>query len=347
MDETITVHVASDHGSEPEPVEIPARVGHVRLESLLGEGSGGVVLLGYDEVLKRRVAVKVLHRRRASADAPASVGLIDGVRGAARIRHPNVLTVYAAEIVRGLPVIVMEYVDGISLRRLLNHSGALPLALAACVMRGVLDGACALHEADIIHRDLKPANILFDRDGGARVCDFGLACAFDRSAYRASASGVGGTPLYMAPECFDGHVSPQSDVYALGIMLFELLTGGVPYQGATLADVIAQHRRGDVPLDRLARHGAPAELVDVVARALHRKRFLRYKSALHLRRALRDCLPPDVPDESQRLRLGRMISSILDPTAALPASRPGEPPARTTFDLIARRVQQKRGEHRA
>jgi serine/threonine protein kinase len=306
--ETMTVMLSTGHGREPVAVEVPRRVGTVKLGDMLGEGAGGVVFAGYDEALHRKVAVKLLHRRRGDTGEPPLIELAKGVGSAARIRHPNILTIHTVETINRMPVIVMEYVDGISLRELLLRSGALDLSLAMYVMRSVVSAVATLHDANVIHRDLKPANVLFDRDGAARVCDFGLACEFDVAAFKGHAANIGGSPLYMAPEMFDGHVSPQSDVYALGVMLFEVLTGAPPFSAQTLSEIKACHRVWQPPLWQLERRGLPEDLCETVGRALHKRRFLRYKTAGHLLRALEDVAVPVGRDETLRMRIAELVS---------------------------------------
>jgi serine/threonine protein kinase len=342
VQETMTVMLSTGHGTPPQAVEIPRRVGSVKLGDMLGEGTGGVVFLGYDEALHRKVAVKLLHRRRGDAHDPAMAELARGVRSAARIRHPNILTIHAVETVNQMPVIVMEYVDGVSLRELLLRSGALDLSLAMYVMRSVVSAVAALHDASVVHRDLKPANVLFDRDGEARVCDFGLACEFDRAAFKGQVVNIGGSPLYMAPEMFEGHVSPQSDVYALGIILFEVLAGGPPFSAQTLSEIKTCHRVWQPPLWQLERHGVPEDLREVVGRTLHKRRFLRYKTAGHLLRVLERVTVPERRDEALRMRVAELVSAWPGDagSAEKPPAMPS--PAATTFDLIARRARQKR-----
>ncbi|MFQ5807716.1 MAG: serine/threonine-protein kinase [Phycisphaerae bacterium] len=340
--ETMTVLLTTGHGSEPEAVEVPRRVGTVKLGGMLGEGSGGAVFGGYDEALNRRVAVKLLHRRRGVAHDPAMIELAKGVRSAARIRHPNILTIHAVETVNQMPVIVMEYVDGTSLRDLLLRSGALDLSLALYVMRSVVSAVAALHDANVIHRDLKPANVLFDSDGEARVCDFGLACEFDVTAYKGQAGNIGGSPLYMAPEMFDGHVSPQSDVYALGIVLFEVLAGAPPFSAQTISEIKACHIVRQPPLWQLGRREIPEELCEIAGRALRKQRFLRYKAAGHLLRAIERVAAPERRDDTLRMRLAELVSAQQSDATAERKSSVKEPSARTTFDLIAERAKQKR-----
>jgi serine/threonine-protein kinase len=209
-------------------------------------------------------------------------------------------------------------------------------------MRSITTAVSVLHEANVVHRDLKPANVLFDREGGARVCDFGLACGFDLAAFKGQAAHVGGSPLYMAPEMFEGHVSPQSDVYALGVILFEVLTGAPPFAAQTISEITACHARGEVPLWQLAPRGVSEELREIIARTLHKQRFLRYKTAVHLLRALESVEAPERRDEVVRMRIAEILAVRQAAGGESPTGQTTEAPARTTFDLIARRAKQKR-----
>lgn len=342
LDETMTIMVQTDHGSKPEPVEIPRRVGNVRLGDLLGEGAGGVVFAGYDEAIRRKVAVKLLHRRQGKLDDAAISELASGVRSAGRIKHPNIVTVHAVETVNRMPAIVMEFIDGISLRELLTRTGPMEVSLALFVMRAVTSAVAALHNDNVVHRDLKPANILFDREGDVHVCDFGLAIEFDTLRREGGASNLGGSPLYMAPEMFDGHVSPQSDVYALGVMLFELLNGAPPFGAETMSEMKAQHIAASVPAHLLEKRGVPDELRAVVDRALHKQRVMRFKTASHMLRSLDEVLVPERRADTLRMRL----STIVTAQQAAPASARQDAPlpsqAMTTFDLVAERAKKKR-----
>ena len=334
--------LTTDDGTKPEPVDIPLRVGTVKLGDLLGEGTGGAVFAGFDEALNRRVAVKLLHRRRGAVDDSSMQELVRGVRSAARVRHPNIITIHAVEHVNQMPVIVMEHVDGVSLADLLERRPAVDLALATYVLRSVATPVAVLHEANVIHRDLKPANVLYDRGGEARVCDFGLACDFDINAYRGQTASIGGSPLYMAPEMFEGEVAPQSDVYALGIMLFELVCGAPPFSADSISEIKVCHETREPPLWQLESRNVPEELCEIVARALRKQRFLRFKTAGHMLRALERIHVSDVHDDALRLRVAELVAvSTAEADAARPRAAEA-PPAQTTFDLIARRARQKR-----
>ncbi len=337
--ETQTVMLTLAAGESPRPVEIPLRVESVRIGAKLGEGAAGAVFVGYDESLARRVAVKLLHRA-AGAGSAAREELISGVRAAAGLRHPNVVTVHSVGTVGELAYIVMELVEGVSLRQWLAGSppGA-PLALH--MMRSLADAVAVLHDQSIVHRDLKPANVLYDRRGEVRLCDFGLACPV--SGFGApGAIAVAGTPLYMAPELFEGQASFASDVYALGVILFELLCGAPPFTAETLTDLKRQHQYREVPLEPLSARGLPAELCEVVVRALHKQRMLRFKTAAHLLRALQALSLPVPAAEHARRALAERVEGILGGQPPPPADSNTAPGMQTTFDLLARRAEQKR-----
>lgn len=342
MEETLTVMISTVQDAPAIPVVIPRRIGTVKLGELLGAGTGGVVYSGYDEVLERRVAVKLI---QAPVDAEASargIGLVDGVRTAANIKHENVITVHAVDEVNGVYVIVMELVQGISLRELLKRTGAMEVGLAAFVMRSVGAGVEALHEAQVIHRDLKPANVLFDREGRAHVCDFGLACAFSHKSHVTGTEKIAGSPLYMAPETFEGIISPQSDVYALGAMFFELLCQRPPFSAQTITELKSCHQSAPVPIEWLETFGLPEQTEDVIERAMHKQRIMRYKTAGHFVRALEHIETGDVRDHALRQRVAGIVAGVgADPESDHPGE-PSEAPAKTMFDLVTRRAQRKR-----
>src|SRR6185503_16907216 len=142
-----------------------------------------------------------------------------------------------------------------------------------------------LHDQGIVHRDLKPSNVLLDRNGRVLVTDFGLAVRRDPTAGLTATDAPAGTPAYMAPEMFEGRVSPRSDIYALGILMFQALVGKVPFEG-TFEDLRQKHQTQPLPLEKLREAGVPENVIDIVERATHKQLMFRYKTAHELGRAI-------------------------------------------------------------
>lgn len=281
---TRTAAPAAGQGAPAQTtLTLPKKLGPVTLIRELGAGGMGTVWLGRDELLNREVAVKLLVNVPASADDPRFSTFLEGARHAAALRHANLNAVLHADVAQGVPYIVMDLVEGPTLAQLVQAAGT----LSPAVVRVVLDAACAgvaeLHDHDIIHRDIKPSNILIEPDGTVVLTDFGLACTRPVSALGASVEGVAGTPAYMAPEMFERSISARGDVYALGIMLFELLAGELPFRG-TLDEVRAAHRDRPLPPDKLGT--IPPALAGVIEQACHKSPMFRYKTARNMQRAL-------------------------------------------------------------
>ncbi|MDX2131194.1 MAG: serine/threonine-protein kinase [Planctomycetota bacterium] len=268
----------------PTPVEIPARLGSVSLVREIGKGGMGVVWLGRHEMLHQDVAVKFLLNAVCSDDDPHFAMFLEGARAAAALRHEGLNPVLNADVVAGVPFIVMEYVDGPTLAHVMEPQTPFPLAAARVVLEAACEAVAVLHEHGVVHRDIKPANILLAQNGAPVLTDFGLACARPVSSLKgARVEGVAGTPEYMAPEMFERAVSPRSDVYAMGVMMYELLTGHLPFEG-DLGALREAHARAEMPLDPVrAIHPA---LADVIERACAKNTMFRTKSARHLRMAL-------------------------------------------------------------
>ena len=203
-----------------------------RIVSLLGGGGMGEVYRADDLKLGQRVALKFVPTR----DAASLERLYAEVRVGRQIAHPNVCRLYDVIEVAGQHFITMEYVDGEDLASLLRRIGRLPADKALALTRDLCAGLAASHDRGFVHRDLKPANVMVDGRGNARIADFGLAGLADET------KSIGGTPLYMAPEQLDhGVATPRSDLYALGLVLYEMFTGRRVFDGQTLNDLRAQH----------------------------------------------------------------------------------------------------------
>src|SRR4051812_20804531 len=275
-----------------EALDVPG-VGHelgpVKLMKEVGRGAMGVVFVGYHRLLGRSVAVKFLRlpadqEPQRSADSPPTArgktARNDGpspgtwerffgeARAAAAVRHPNLAEVYHADLApgRGTPYIVFEYVDGPTLGQLLQHAGKFDANTAMTVLSEMASALAELHDRGVIHRDIKPSNVLVDPTGRLVVTDFGLAVRRVSPTALAQDEETAGTPGYMAPEIFDGRASTRSDVYALAVLAYQLLTGKLPFDGS-LAEVRQKHTSAPFPSDALRSCGASEELIEVLERA--------------------------------------------------------------------------------
>ncbi len=256
----------------------PEMLGPYRVLDPLGRGAFGAVYRGRDTVLDRDVALKVI-----LPGAPLDQGMIDsfirGVRAASTVRHPCLVQTLHADFEGGTPYLVLELIDGVSLADLINPPLGPDAALA--MLAGVCGGLGALHAEGIVHRDVKPANILVDRDGGIHITDLGLAELRPFGAPGGQGARLAGTPTYMAPECFDGGASPQTDVYAIAVTAFESLTGRSPFHG-DLAELARLHRTEPVPIDVLRQREVPGPLIELIERAMSKNPRQRQRSASHI-----------------------------------------------------------------
>jgi len=209
--------------------------GRYRIIGLLGRGGMGEVYRATDLTLGQSVALKFLPEE-ASRNQRLLERFHGEVRVARLVSHPNVCRVYDIGQVEGMPFISMEYVDGEDLASLLQRIGRLPADKALEIARKICAGVAAAHDKGVIHRDLKPANIMLDKRGNVVIMDFGLAAI---AAQLFGAEARSGTPAYMAPEQLRGEeVTARSDIYALGLVLYEVFTGKQAYQGGSAAELI-------------------------------------------------------------------------------------------------------------
>ena len=220
--------------------------GRYRLASKLGSGGMSTVYLAQDEVLDRPVAVKLLHRE-ISEEADQLERFRREARAAARLSHPNLVSVIDAGEDEGRPYIVFEYVEGETLKRRIQHEGGLPVDEAVAYAIEIGRGLIAAHGRKLVHRDVKPQNVLIDPDGRAKVTDFGIARSLEAKGLTATGR-VLGTTDYVSPEQAMGEdVDERSDVYSLGIVLYEMLTGDVPFHAETQVGVAMKHVNEPLP----------------------------------------------------------------------------------------------------
>jgi eukaryotic-like serine/threonine-protein kinase len=226
------------------------------------------VYLATDLRLERRVAVKIMHGHLAD-DANFRERFIQEARSAARLAHPNVVNVFDQGQDAGLAYLVMEYLQGITLRDLLKEYGRLTPDQTMDILEAVLAGLVAAHKAGIIHRDLKPENVLLADDGRIKIGDFGLARA--ATSNTASGQALLGTIAYLSPELVTrGIADTRSDVYAVGIMMYEMLVGEQPFKGEQPVQIAYQHANDSVPAPGIKNPQVPAALDDLVLWATSR-----------------------------------------------------------------------------
>jgi len=249
--------------------------GRYRLLSKLGSGGMSTVYLAEDETLERSVAVKVMHA--GISDQPDQIERFRReARAVARLSHPNVVAVIDAGEDAGHPYIVFEYVEGETLKQRIDRLRRLPVDEAAAYAIEIGRGLAAAHARMLVHRDVKPQNVLIDSEGRAKVTDFGIALSLESDGLTKTGR-VLGTTDYVSPEQAMGHdVDARSDIYSLGILLYEMLTGHPPFQAETLVGVAMKHVNEPMPDIQAARPQVSAALSAVIERATDKEPKRRY-----------------------------------------------------------------------
>jgi serine/threonine-protein kinase len=258
--------------------------GRYRLERKLGTGGMADVWLAEDQELGRRVAVEILHERYASDEQFVERFRREATHAAA-LSHPNIVSIFDRGTAEGSYFIVMEYVEGRTLKELIVTRGPCPVPVAISYTRQVLAALRYAHRNGIIHRDVKPHNVIVDREGRAKVMDFGIARA--GTSQMTEAGSIIGTAQYLSPEQARGApVEESSDLYSTGIVLYELLTGKVPFTGETPVEIAMKHLSQAPEPPSAIRPELPRDLDLVVLRALAKEPADRYQSASEMDRDL-------------------------------------------------------------
>ena len=281
--------------------------GRFRLEERIGSGGMATVYRAFDETLERWVAIKVLHAEVAGEEDQIERFRREA-RAVARLSHPNVVAVIDAGEDDARPYIVFQYVEGETLKDRIRRLGQLPVGEAVAYAIEIGRALAAAHGERLVHRDVKPQNVLIDLDGSAKVTDFGIARSLEMEGLTQPGR-VLGTTDYVSPEQALGHkVTPQSDLYSLGICLFEMLTGGVPYRADTPVAVAMKHVREGMPDVRGRRPEISASLAAVIEHATAKETRNRYATA-------------------------EEMVAHLEETLAIEAARSGEAPGEATTVL--------------
>lgn len=267
-----------------------------RIIDTLGEGGMANVYLAEDIILQRKVAVKVL-RLDLQKDSQTEERFQREALATSELSHPNIVSVLDVGTDKGLPYMVMEYVDGPDLKEYIKENSPLDLHRVLQIMDQILSAVSLAHKHNIIHRDLKPQNILMDKRGNVKIADFGIAVALNQSSITQTNS-VMGSVHYMSPEqTRSGMVTKQSDIYSLGIILYELITGHVPFNGETPVSIALKHAQEAIPSIRKNNPTIPQALENVVLKATAKDPRDRYLSAREMKEDLDSSLNPDRRNE--------------------------------------------------
>jgi len=276
---------------------LPKRLGRYVILREIGKGAMGIVYEGRDPNIDRRVAIKTARRDVMEASGMADEMMqrfLREARAAGSLNHPNIITIYDASETDDVAWIAMEYLVGRDLRQILRESATLPQEEIAAIGAEVCEGLAVAHDAGIVHRDVKPANIMVLENGAIKVTDFGIAHVAD-SNLTLDGSLIG-TPHYMSPEQFMGQpVDARSDLFSVGILLYELLTGAKPFNGEALSTVMHQVVKSSPAEPRALNADVSDALYAVITKALSKRPQDRYQDGRIMARALRECLKPN-PD---------------------------------------------------
>jgi eukaryotic-like serine/threonine-protein kinase len=260
-----------------------------RLDALIGAGGMSTVYRAVDRTLEREVAIKLMHREIAT-DSDQLERFRREARAVAQLSHPHIVTVIDAGEDAGRPYIVFEYVQGETLKERIRRCGRLPVDESLAYAIEIARALGAAHAAHIVHRDVKPQNVLIDPEGAAKVTDFGIARSLDEEGLTADGR-VLGTTDYVSPEQALGHpVTGQSDLYSLGIVLYEMLTGDVPFRGENQVAVAMKHVREAVPDVQARRPQVSAQTAAIVERLTAKDLARRYATAHEVITDLEDAL---------------------------------------------------------
>src|SRR3989454_4888870 len=310
--------------------------GRYKIEEPLGVGGSSQVYLARDQALNRDVALKVLDPE-AAADGNLRRMFVKEARALAQLSHPNIVAVYDVGEVDDSPFIVMEYLPGGSMKERIEQAGPLKTGDAVRIAIEVANGLAFAHSKGIIHADLKPSNILFDAHDAAKICDFGIARAPQEDA---ATPQLYATAMYVAPERVEGKsASVQSDVYGLGLVLYEALVGKPPFTSSNAAVLLRDHVvRQPVPPSHL-RPSLPKELDTIVLKALAKQPNLRYQKASDLATALQHIENLDKELATTRMVMADPLEDFVPKTEQSPVvallSAYGQPLRGAFFSLCA------------
>lgn len=276
-----------------------------KIKSVIGGGGMANVYLADDTILNREVAIKVL--RLEFANDPEFITRFDReAQAASSLSHPNIVNIYDVGEEDHILYMVMEYVDGYTLKEYIQKFGPLSIEESVHIMQQITHAIAHAHAYDLVHRDIKPQNILIDHNGQVKVTDFGIAVALSATALTKTNS-VLGSVHYLSPEQARGGLSTKkSDIYSLGIVFYELLTGQLPFSGESPVSIALKHLQNDIPFVRDFNPNIPQSIENIVLQATAKDPFYRYETVYDMNMALSTALDPEnlhigrftIPEES-------------------------------------------------
>jgi serine/threonine-protein kinase len=310
------------------------RLGRYELAAELGRGAMGVVFRARDPIIDRVVALKTIESGRTGAAAATfTERFFQEARSAGRLNHPNIVTIYDAGEAEGQAYIAMEFLEGTSLREMLDEHGALSVHRAVEIATQVARGLGYAHEHGVVHRDIKPANIIVLRNRRPKITDFGIARLGEADVLAGERAG---SPKYMSPEQIRGdeELDGRSDIFSLGAVLYEMLTGRQPFNGDDVLGIMRSVLEDSPERPSLRNLRVPPELDTIVLRMLAKRPEDRFPSARWLFRELRNLeekLEKDAPVETRKAERAAPRVSADDPTLILGSARAAPAPERARW----------------
>ncbi|WP_430619220.1 Stk1 family PASTA domain-containing Ser/Thr kinase [Enterococcus sp. DIV0802b] len=326
-------------------IEIGKKInGRYKIIGNIGSGGMANVFLAHDLILDREVAIKVL-RFDFQNDQSAIRRFQREALAATELVHPNIVTVYDVGEEDGMQFLVMEYVKGMDLKRYIQTHYPVPYLQIVDIIQQILSAVALAHQHRIIHRDLKPQNVLINEDGVVKITDFGIAIALSETSITQTNSMLGSVH-YLSPEQARGSMATnQSDIYAIGIILYEILTGKVPFDGESAVTIALKHFQDEIPSIRIYDKNVPQSLENVVLKATAKEPADRYKTADEMRADLDTVLSPDRLNEPRWEPHALMDETrVLTPVEAAQVETPPveEPVAETAADQAEESAKPKK-----
>jgi serine/threonine protein kinase len=321
--------------NESVPDMTPSKLGRYEVRSELGRGAMGVVYKATDPVLDRTVAIKTVNLSLDQGErAEYEARFYQEAKAAGGLSHPNIVTVYDVGNSGDVAYMAMEFLEGTELHNLIGEGRRLAVEKAADIAAQVADGLGYAHQRGVVHRDIKPANIMIVHNGPAKITDFGIA-RMRHSEVKTQTGMLLGSPRYMSPEVVVGkRADGRSDIYSLGIILYEMLTGAAPFAGETMSALMFQTVNFTPPAPSTVNSAVPPMLDFIVAKMLAKKRAERYQDAAEIASDLRECLA--------QLRQSKTGARPAAPPQTPGAAQPSPPNADRTTQPLDRGVEKTR-----